>query len=147
MKSAVFALLQILQPLCLGQYAGYSQTQEHAPIALHQLVIVEPGQDAVVALRGYDLDGDALKATVTYLPTSGMVHQLSNVGLFCVSPARTYTPTRRSSQPQILPPPPSRCSLTMGTSPSKDLSLGPAKKLQGPATEYTTNDPRPMERR
>lgn len=49
------------------------------PLAPHQLVVVQPGGDAVVRLGGYDLDGDALTATVSGLPVSGTLKQLSAV--------------------------------------------------------------------
>ena len=41
------------------------------PIAPHVLVVVPPGQDAVVRLTGHDLDGDKLKAHVASVPASG----------------------------------------------------------------------------
>jgi len=66
-----------------AQHADYGPgpqgTGGHRPIALHQLVVVPAGGDAVVALRGYDLDGDKLKATVKSLPGPGVVYQLSKV--------------------------------------------------------------------
>lgn len=48
-----------------------------APLALHQLVVVSPGGEAVIRLAGYDLDGDGLVATITSLPGSGTLHQAS----------------------------------------------------------------------
>lgn len=67
-------------PLAQAQYAPYTNTGVHPPIALHQLVIVPAGGDAVVPLRGYDKDGDPLKATVQSLPGgTGAVYQLSKV--------------------------------------------------------------------
>ena len=42
------------------------------PIAPHVLVVVPPGQDAVVRLTGHDLDGDKLKAHVASVPASGV---------------------------------------------------------------------------
>ena len=38
------------------------------PIAPHVLVVVPPGQDAVVRLTGHDLDGDKLKAESALRP-------------------------------------------------------------------------------
>ena len=49
------------------------------PIAPHVLVVVPPGQDAVVRLTGHDLDGDKLKAHVASVPASGAIAQLSAV--------------------------------------------------------------------
>jgi len=74
-----FLALSVCFPISSGQFAGYSQTPQHKPLALHQLIVVEPGGAAVIALRGYDLDGDALKAEVTFFPDTGSVHQLSKV--------------------------------------------------------------------
>jgi hypothetical protein len=71
--------LLLLAQSATGQFANYGQTDGHRPIALHQLVVVPPSGDEVVALRGYDADGDSLKATVKSLPATGMVHQLSKV--------------------------------------------------------------------
>ncbi|CAM9964137.1 unnamed protein product, partial [Discosporangium mesarthrocarpum] len=50
-----------------------------APLALHQVVVVPVGGEAVIRLRGYDLDGDELVATITSLPASGSLYQLSQV--------------------------------------------------------------------
>lgn len=49
------------------------------PISYHDIVVVEPGGDAVVRLKGYDLDGDKLKYHVTSSPASGKLTQLSQV--------------------------------------------------------------------
>ena len=49
------------------------------PIAKHVTQVVEAGSDAVVTLRGYDTDGDALAAEVASLPSSGTLSQLSKV--------------------------------------------------------------------
>jgi hypothetical protein len=63
-----------------GQFSNYGQSDGHRPIALHQLVVVPPSGDQLVPLRGYDADGDKLKATVKSLPGgTGTVHQLSKV--------------------------------------------------------------------
>ena len=68
-----------------AQWAEYTNTGVHPPIALHQLVVVPPGGDAVLTLRGYDKDGDLLKATVQSLPAgTGTVYQLSKVRPFFV---------------------------------------------------------------
>ncbi|CAM9769139.1 unnamed protein product, partial [Phaeothamnion confervicola] len=50
-----------------------------APLALHQLVVVEPGGSVVIPLAGLDYDGDALSATITQIPTAGALLQLSKV--------------------------------------------------------------------
>lgn len=50
-----------------------------APLAQHVTAVVEPGGDVVVTLRGYDVDGDALRATVASLPATGALAQLSKV--------------------------------------------------------------------
>lgn len=64
-------LLCLLHPHGAGaQFAEYGLKDAHGPVALHQLVVVPPGGDAIVTLRGYDLDGDPLKATVRALPSS-----------------------------------------------------------------------------
>jgi len=63
-----------------AQHADYGAKGTHRPLALHQLVVVPPAGDAVVALRGYDTDGDLMKATVVSLPEgNGVVYQLSKV--------------------------------------------------------------------
>jgi hypothetical protein len=50
------------------------------PIAMHQLVIVEPGGNAVVRLTSYDMSGNVLNYTLAALPTSGAkIFQLSQV--------------------------------------------------------------------
>ena len=78
-------LFQVVALTCtagtaLGQHADFGGVGGHRPIALHQLVVVPPAGDAVIPLRGYDLDGDNLKATVKTLPENpGSVYQLSKV--------------------------------------------------------------------
>jgi len=63
-----------------AQPGAHRTPSGHSPIALHQLVVVPPGSDALVPLRGYDLDGDKMKATIKSLPEGfGVVHQLSKV--------------------------------------------------------------------
>lgn len=49
------------------------------PIALHQLVTVEAGQDAVIRLRSYDTSGSVLKYEIRSLPETGSLYQLSQV--------------------------------------------------------------------
>lgn len=49
------------------------------PIAKHITAVVEPGADAVVTLRGYDVDGDVLSARLASVPASGTLSQLSKV--------------------------------------------------------------------
>lgn len=48
-----------------------------APLALHQVVSVSTGGEVVIRLMGYDLDGDDLVATITSVPDSGTLHQVS----------------------------------------------------------------------
>ncbi|CAM9299509.1 unnamed protein product [Ascophyllum nodosum] len=50
-----------------------------APLALHQVIVVSPGGEAVIRLPGYDLDGDQLAAGITSLPKTGTLHQLSRI--------------------------------------------------------------------
>ncbi|KAJ1444756.1 hypothetical protein M885DRAFT_626824 [Pelagophyceae sp. CCMP2097] len=50
-----------------------------APMARHVTVVVAPGADAVIALRGYDVDGGALTARVVDAPATGTLAQLSKV--------------------------------------------------------------------
>lgn len=49
------------------------------PIALHQLVEVDVAGDAVIRLKGYDFDGDALTYRILEAPKSGKLYQLSQV--------------------------------------------------------------------
>lgn len=56
-----------------------------APLALHHVVVVAPGGQAVIRLPGYDLDGDDLVATISSLPGSGALHQASDFGFFNTS--------------------------------------------------------------
>lgn len=49
------------------------------PLALHQVHEVSPGKEIVISLNGYDLDGDATAATITTLPNSGKLYQVSYV--------------------------------------------------------------------
>lgn len=37
------------------------------PISFHDLVVVEPSGNAVIKLRGYDLDGDVVRICKQYL--------------------------------------------------------------------------------
>lgn len=59
--------------------AGLPVTFGSAPLAPHQLVVVEAGGDVVITLKGYDLDGDALVAKLDALSASGNLYQLSKV--------------------------------------------------------------------
>lgn len=77
--SVLFLLAQSTTAQKYTNGATYGESDGHRPIALHQLVVVPASGDEVVALRGYDNDGDKLKATVTSLPGTGVVHQLSKV--------------------------------------------------------------------
>lgn len=52
---------------------------QHAPLALHHLYEVAHGEEVVISLRGHDLDGDATTATITRLPRTGALFQLSHV--------------------------------------------------------------------
>ena len=68
------------------------------PLSLHELVVVDSGSDAVIRLRGYDLDGDSvwcqflfslctlsflyvsqLSVSIDSLPSTGTLTQLSQV--------------------------------------------------------------------
>jgi hypothetical protein len=62
------------------------ESRMQAPIALHQLVVVAPGGDSLVPLRGYDVNGDKMVATVQTLPAgdSGIIYQLSQVSVVVV---------------------------------------------------------------
>lgn len=90
-------MLALAALACLGgrgasaQHADYGASGTHRPVALHQLVVVPPAGEAVVALRGYDVDGDPMKATVVSLPEgSGVVYQLSKVRGCAVGLARCW---------------------------------------------------------
>lgn len=50
-----------------------------APQSLHQLYVVAPGASEVLSLRGFDIDGDKTTATITSLPASGKLYQLSDI--------------------------------------------------------------------
>lgn len=52
---------------------------ENVPISFHDIVVVEPSGEAVIRLKGYDLDGDNLKYHITSPPGSGKLTQLSQV--------------------------------------------------------------------
>jgi len=49
------------------------------PVSFHDIVVVEPSGEAVIRLKGYDLDGDKLKYHITSSPNSGKLTQLSQV--------------------------------------------------------------------
>lgn len=49
------------------------------PIALHQLVTVQAGQDAVIRLKSYDTSGSTLQYEIRSLPATGSLYQLSQV--------------------------------------------------------------------
>ncbi|CAM9202769.1 unnamed protein product [Hapterophycus canaliculatus] len=53
------------------------KTLAAAPLALHQVVSVSAGEEVVIRLTGYDLDGDDLVATISSAPESGTLHQAS----------------------------------------------------------------------
>lgn len=69
MKAFTGFLFLLFDSFCVGD----------VPIALHDLVVVEPMGDAVIRLKGYDLDGDKLKYHITMPPDSGKLTQLSQV--------------------------------------------------------------------
>jgi len=82
----MWATMVVLGLACLpstdGQQAQYLKPDGHDPLAPHQLVVVPRGGDALIALGGYDLDGDQLQAVVTALPSSSSgatLYQLSRV--------------------------------------------------------------------
>ena len=54
---------------------------QNAPLVLHHLyeVASDGTEDLVVSLQGYDLNGDVTSATITRLPASGALFQLSRV--------------------------------------------------------------------
>lgn len=67
----ITALLTLLcSSVCLG---------DNVPISFHDIVVVEPSGEAVIRLKGYDLDGDNLKYHITSPPASGKLTQLSQV--------------------------------------------------------------------
>lgn len=49
------------------------------PIALHQLVTIQAGQDAVIRLKSYDTSGSTLQYEIRSLPETGSLYQLSQV--------------------------------------------------------------------
>ena len=59
---------------------GGQLASPHAPLALHQLYEVgNESNEVVISLKGHDLDGDNTSATITALPRSGELFQLSHV--------------------------------------------------------------------
>nr|AIG56431.1 secreted protein [Achlya hypogyna] len=64
---------QLLGVLAVGCFA------QTTPVARHLVVLVDPGQDVVVTLKGYSLSGLPLTYTITSLPTQGSLYQLSQV--------------------------------------------------------------------
>lgn len=83
--------------------AAYTGGSNHRPIALHQLVVVPPGGEALIPLRGYDLDGNPLKATVKALPAgdAGSLFQLSKVRAKYLDPPRNTRSTVPLHQPLL----------------------------------------------
>lgn len=67
--------------LCLIALAQFAmQTcQAAAPIAPHLVLVAEPNKELLISLPGYDSDGDELTTTITQLPHSGVLNQLSQV--------------------------------------------------------------------
>ncbi|TMW63770.1 hypothetical protein Poli38472_002711 [Pythium oligandrum] len=49
------------------------------PIAKNLVYHVDPGQEAVISFKGFNLDGAKLKITITSLPDNGELYQLSQV--------------------------------------------------------------------
>ncbi|DAZ99053.1 TPA: hypothetical protein N0F65_010939 [Lagenidium giganteum] len=63
------------------------------PIARHLVYHVPAGQEAVIALKGFNLDGRPLQATITQLPLNGQVYQLSQVySLYGYDPKKDTNP-------------------------------------------------------
>lgn len=58
---------------------GVVNADNAVPLTFHDIVVVEPSGDAVIRLKGYDLDGDKLKYFITSPPASGKLNQLSHV--------------------------------------------------------------------
>jgi len=63
--------------VCLLAAAHYFAAE--VPLSIHDLVAVESAGDAVIRLKGYDLDGDKLSYSILSGPTSGKLFQLSQV--------------------------------------------------------------------
>eukprot|EP00617_Octactis_speculum_P027100 CAMPEP_0185751194 /NCGR_PEP_ID=MMETSP1174-20130828/9954_1 /TAXON_ID=35687 /ORGANISM="Dictyocha speculum, Strain CCMP1381" /LENGTH=325 /DNA_ID=CAMNT_0028428057 /DNA_START=48 /DNA_END=1024 /DNA_ORIENTATION=- len=64
----------------LGIAASLQCSGALPPIAPHQLVMVDSSGEFVIAMRGYDLDGDSLVASLKTLPGSpSLLYQLSKV--------------------------------------------------------------------
>ena len=70
-------LVIVLPFVCDG--GGHLLADAHAPLALHQLYEVANGNELVISLNGYDLDGDTTIATITELPRVGELFQVSQV--------------------------------------------------------------------
>jgi protein involved in polysaccharide export with SLBB domain len=49
------------------------------PVARNLVYHVAPGDEVIVTLKGWNYDGQALKATITSLPQNGEIYQLSQV--------------------------------------------------------------------
>ena len=68
-------MFNLLFALCLPQFI----VSIAVPIALHQLVVVDSGKGAVVRLKGWDMNNPNLVYTITQVPASGTLNQLSYV--------------------------------------------------------------------
>lgn len=55
------------------------QCESSPPLALHQLVEVESNGEVVLKLHGLDFEGDDTVTTITSLPKSGALYQLSHI--------------------------------------------------------------------
>jgi len=69
LQARAWIFFSILCETCIGT----------PPLALHQLVEVEPGGEVVLKLNGLDVDGDKTVATITSLPESGTLYQVSHL--------------------------------------------------------------------
>jgi hypothetical protein len=78
MAAACPGMLELLAFLFLLMAGGVSSTVAD-PIALHQLVSVPAGQDAVIRLKSYDTSGSQLQYEIRSLPATGSLYQLSQV--------------------------------------------------------------------
>jgi hypothetical protein len=68
----------ILCLIALAQSAVQT-CQAAAPIAPHLVLVAETNKELLISLPGYDSDGDELTATISQLPDSGTLNQLSQV--------------------------------------------------------------------
>jgi hypothetical protein len=108
-------------------------------------VVVEPSGDAVIRLKGYDLDGDQLSFSVTALPSSGSLYQLSQVfssygyepkngKIISATPAVVTGSNNRVYYKRPSPDAPTNQKVTTSPPPASLLSSGdpsPTQSLMG----------------